>query len=67
MSKYEDIIGRKPPELRHPRMPRQDRAKLFAPFAALNGHGQALRVREQADYTEADVITYGQNPLYEDF
>lgn len=42
---YDDIIGLSRPESGHPRMHRQDRAKIFAPFAALNGHDKALQAR----------------------
>lgn len=65
MSKYEDIFRREPPELRHPRMPRQDRAKLFAPFAALNGHGQAVHAREQVYYPMPSMGTERQRMLNE--
>ncbi|MCD8326144.1 MAG: hypothetical protein LUC90_05525 [Lachnospiraceae bacterium] len=45
--KYQDIIHRQwdndPAFFRkHPRMPLQDRAKIFAPFAALRGHSDRL-------------------------
>lgn len=65
MNRYEDIMGRTPPELRHPRMPRQDRAKLFAPFAALSGHGQAVHAREQVYYTMPAIGPEGQRGLNE--
>lgn len=46
---YSDIINKNRPEhngddfeARHPRMPREARAKIFAPFAALKGHNEAL-------------------------
>ncbi|MDY6278107.1 MAG: hypothetical protein SPL35_06800 [Bacteroidales bacterium] len=37
---YDDIINLPHPEpsVRHPRMPRRDRAAQFAPFAALTGY-----------------------------
>lgn len=44
-------------------MPRQDRAKLFAPFAALNGHGQALHVREKIYYPMSIMSAESQNLL----
>lgn len=45
--KYKDIINKRwdddPAFFRkHPRMSLQDRAKIFAPFAALRGHGDRL-------------------------
>ena len=46
MSIYEDIIHLTRPISSHPKMRREDRAKLFAPFAALNGHSQAIHQRD---------------------
>ncbi|MCD8130952.1 MAG: YolD-like family protein [Lachnospiraceae bacterium] len=45
--KYSDIIRRTWPAdpsiyRKHPKMPLQDRAKIFAPFAALRGHSDRL-------------------------
>lgn len=45
---YGDIIGFRRPKSLRPPMPRADRAAQFAPFAALTGHGDA--VREAARY-----------------
>ena len=45
MSIYEDIMHLTRPISSHPRMHREDRAKLFAPFAALNGHSRAIHQR----------------------
>ena len=42
-----DIIHQPRPESSHPRMRREERAKLFAPFAALSGHDQAVHDREK--------------------
>ena len=45
---YKDIINLPYPRddwnflMKHPRMSMQDRAKIFAPFAALRGHSTAL-------------------------
>lgn len=46
---YQDIIYKSRPvhdgdefEARHPRMDRQARAKIFAPFAALKGYEEAI-------------------------
>lgn len=47
MSKYEDMLHLSRPVSRHPRMRREERAKLFAPFAALSGHETAVHAREQ--------------------
>ena len=40
---YKDIIYLEhPTSLKHPRMSRMNRAAQFAPFAALNGHYEAI-------------------------
>lgn len=44
---YGDIIGQSRPDspdsrIRHPRMPVADRAKIFAPFAALTGFEKVI-------------------------
>ena len=44
MGAYDDIINLpRPTSARHPRMPMADRAAQFSPFAALVGHGAAIR------------------------
>ena len=43
--KYKDIIDmprHEPDEAKHPRMPRENRAAQFAPFAALNGFEESI-------------------------
>ena len=41
---YEDIINLPHPvSKKHPRMSMEERAAQFAPFAALTGHGEAIR------------------------
>ena len=48
---YDDIINLPyPTSAKHPRMPISDRAAIFSPFAALTGHGDAIR--ETARLTE---------------
>ena len=46
---YKDIIDKELPvhdgdefEARHPKMSRENRAKIFAPFAALKGYEEAI-------------------------
>ena len=46
---YKDIIDKERPkhdgdefEARHPKMTRENRAKIFAPFAALKGYEEAI-------------------------
>ncbi len=41
-SAYDDIINLPHYEPKHPRMPLQNRAAQFAPFAALKGYGAAM-------------------------
>lgn len=42
--RYDDIINLPhPTSTSHPQMPLNDRAAQFAPFAALTGHGAAIR------------------------
>lgn len=54
LGKYGDILELAPPELTgHPRMSIQDRAAQFAPFAALNGHKEAID--ETARQMEAEM------------
>ena len=47
MSNYEDIRHFRRPKSNHLPMNRQDRAKIFAPFAALNGYGEAVHARDK--------------------
>ena len=46
MGKYDDMVYLDRPEGWHPKMRRGDRAKLFAPFDALNGFGSAIREKD---------------------
>lgn len=47
--RYDDIINLPhPSSTSHPRMPLQDRAAQFAPFAALTGHGAAIQSTAEA-------------------
>ena len=47
MNKYSDIRHLSRPASRHPSMRRQDRAKLFAPFAALTGFEDSVHARDR--------------------
>ena len=42
---------------RHPEMPPRERAKQFAPFAAVRGLGEALRAKERLTEERADLAT----------
>lgn len=45
---YEDILNRPHPvSAKHPRMPLQERAAQFSPFAALTGFEDVLAEREE--------------------
>jgi len=65
--KYDDIINtRWPPEnpdFNHPRMPVNQRAKIFLPFAALTGYEKALeetlkRAVEEMEEKPGDNLEY---------
>ena len=43
MKDYSDIIDLPRPEMRHPRMSREERAAQFAPFAALVGFARKVQ------------------------
>lgn len=76
---YGDIIDRQRPvhdddvfSRRHPKMTRLNRAKLFAPFAALSGFEEAVRSKEipyvprrMLDADEACALDRALNLLYQ--
>lgn len=45
--KNEDMLHLSRPLSRHPKMRREDRAKIFAPFAALQGYDKAIEGKER--------------------
>ena len=53
---YDDIINL-PHHLsqKHPQMPMQDRAAQFSPFAALTGHGAAIRETERETMQQVEL------------
>ena len=58
---YADIINKERPqhdgdafEAKHPRMPREARAKIFAPFAALTGYTEAVNETERTHVLPED-------------
>ena len=54
MGAYDDIIDLPhPTSAKHPRMPMSARAAQFSPFAALSGHGAAIR--ETARLTDRKI------------
>lgn len=51
-NKYDDIIHMEYPlknsdTIKHPRMPIEDRAKIFMPFAALKGYEEAIEAKQK--------------------
>ena len=47
MGKYDDIIKLDRPKSDRPKMSNHDRAKIFAPFAALRGYEDAIEVEKR--------------------
>lgn len=65
MGKYDDIIDLScPTSEKHPRMPREDRAAQFAPFAALTGFGGMIR---KAGDENTEKMLRNENESTEDF
>lgn len=65
MKQYSDIIHLNRPTSAHPRMRREDRAKIFAPFAALNGHGDAIHARDKVLVPQISMTEYAKSCLDE--
>lgn len=63
MKKYENMLHMQRPESRRPRMRRQERAKLFAPFAALSGHDGAIHERARVLVPKLEKAAYGEEIL----
>ena len=64
MTGYQDILYSKRPISRHPRMALTDRAKIFAPFAALRGFEISILTTEQ-DRVLAPRLTIAQERMEE--
>lgn len=65
---YEDILNTPYPfsdedTTRHPRMSLEDRAKIFAPFAALKGHEEAIRAKEKIVVSKMELSEESKNYL----
>ena len=65
---YKDIINLPYPRddwnflMKHPRMSREDRAKIFHPCAALRGHAEALdATAERTQEAVANELTLDEN------
>ncbi len=61
--KYQDMLDLPRPPSRRPKMQRQDRAKIFAPFAALSGHSEAVHARETVLVPRAVLTPTAQEVL----
>ena len=63
--KYDDIINLSRPEsTRHPKMPIENRAAQFSPFAALSGFDD--EIDKTADITVADLLESEKREIFED-
>ncbi len=63
--KYDDIINMKRPKSpNHPKMPIENRAAQFSPFAALTGFDD--EIDRMADITENDLIESEKRELFEE-
>ena len=63
MTRYDDIIHLARPQSSHPKMRREDRAKLFAPFAALTGHDEAVHARDKVMVPQTEMTGHSQDVL----
>ena len=64
--KYDDIIHlQRPASGKHPPMPMSDRAAQFSPFAALTGHGEAVKETARLTGTRAELDEYEKEILRE--
>lgn len=59
---FYDIVNKHRPEhkddvfaAKHPKMRRQDRAKIFAPFAALSGHAEQTHAQERVTVEKVEL------------
>lgn len=65
-NKYDDIIHLPHPvSKRHPQMPMMDRAAQFSPFAALTGHGEAIKETERLTRPRVELDENEKNLLNE--
>lgn len=63
MGKYDDILHLPRPESAHPKMRREDRARLFAPFAALSGHDEAVHARDRVLMPQTVMTEHSRDML----
>lgn len=65
-NKYDDITHLPHPvSKRHPQMPMMDRAAQFSPFAALTGHGEAIKETERLTQPRVELDENEKNLLNE--
>lgn len=55
MHKYDDIIDLSRPVSGHPKMCKEDRAKIFSPFAALRGYEEAVKNKEKIRVNRSEL------------
>ena len=63
MSSYQDIRHAARPVPSRPRMPRQNRAKIFAPYDALKGFEETVHARETVYVPQVQLSEYAQECL----
>ena len=63
MTTYQNIIDQTRPVPSLPRMPRQNRAKIFAPYQALKGFGEAIHAKDAVFVPRMELPEYAQERL----
>ena len=63
MTTYQNIIDQTRPLPSRPRMPRQNRAKIFAPYQALKGFGEAIHAKDAVFVPRMELAEYAQERL----
>ena len=63
MTTYQNIIDQSGPVPSRPRMPRQNRAKIFAPYQALKGFGEAIHAKDAVFVPRMELAEYAQERL----
>ena len=63
MKAYQNIINQTRPVPSRPRMPRQNRAKIFAPYQALKGFSEAIHAKDTVFVPRLELAEYAQECL----
>ena len=63
MNSYQDIRHMTRPIPSRPRMPRQNRAKLFAPYQALKGFSETIHAKDTVYVRRLELSEYAQEQL----